>query len=132
MESVYRVVIPSAWIAASEFVRNELLFKTLWIEHYQSIGLTFTTTKTHSLLWILWSLALTLLIGVLVKKYNFWETVGIAWAFAFPLMWIVLQNLSVLPLKLLIYAIPFSFLEIVVATYILSSYAHKGDRHFGE
>jgi hypothetical protein len=35
------IVLSALWISISEFVRNEILLKSFWLEHYQSLGLVF-------------------------------------------------------------------------------------------
>jgi len=35
------VLLATIWISISEFVRNELLLKSLWTNHYKELGLTF-------------------------------------------------------------------------------------------
>ncbi|MDA8956973.1 hypothetical protein N9H31_00320 [bacterium] len=43
-----------------------------------------------------------------------------AWFVGFVLIWIVTGNMSVLPLGILPHAIPFSFLETLLATFIIN------------
>lgn len=114
------VILAGLWITASEFIRNELIFKSHWVSHFSGLGLHFETLPLNGALWTLWSLGLAALIAGLRPKFTFAATVGYAWLAAFPLMWICLFNLQVLPLGLLVFAIPLSLLEVAVATLITS------------
>jgi hypothetical protein len=103
------------------FSGNELLFKDYWIKHYQTLGLDFPDEPLNGAIWGLWSLFLVLGILQLSKKFNFIETALTAWFLAFVMMWVAIGNLNVLPTSLLVFAIPLSLLECVVATWIIKS-----------
>lgn len=47
------------WISLSEFNRNELLFKTYWLQKYASLGLQFPSGPINNALWGIWSFLLT-------------------------------------------------------------------------
>lgn len=111
-----RIILITLWITFFEFLRNEILFKSEWVTHYKTLGLTFTTTPLNGILWMLWSALLAYLIITLRTHKSHNETACIAWLVTFPSMWIVLYNLQVLPLHLLLYAIPLSAIEVYVAT----------------
>ena len=113
-----------AWIGASEFLRNELLFKGLWIAKYDSLGLVFPSAMVNNAIWGLWSLLFAALILFLSRRLKFLETVLVAWVSAFVLMWLTIFNLNVLPLALLIPAVPLSLIEVLVASLI----CHKTER----
>lgn len=109
------ILLSGLWITTSEFVRNELLFKSYWVEHYESLGLEFVTKPVNGIIWTIWSFLFAALIFVLLKKFSIKETLLIAWSIGFVLMWLVSYNLQVLPLQLLIFAVPLSMLEVGVA-----------------
>lgn len=117
--SVLAILVSTIWISASEFFRNELLFKNIWTDHYDNLGLLFPSEPINGFMWGLWSLLLAILIFVLSKKQTFQETVVIAWFFAFVLMWIVVGNLNVLPIGILLFAIPLSIIEVYIATWLI-------------
>lgn len=106
------------WISLSEFIRNEVLFKSYWINKYQSLGLEFPSLPVNNVLWGLWSFLLAGIIVFLSKRLRFFELVVCLWIVVFVMMWIVIGNLNVLPLKILIFAVPLSLLEILIATFI--------------
>ena len=113
------VGLAGLWITASEFIRNELLFKPYWTSHYQGLGLTFETKPLNGVLWLVWSMIFACIIQQLIGRFSFRRSVAIAWVAGFPMMWITLFNLQVLPLGLLVFALPLSLIEVLVAALIM-------------
>ncbi len=112
------ILVATAWISISEFVRNELLFKSYWLEHYQKLGIVFPAEPVNGMVWGIWSLCLALLLFVLSRKFSALETFAIGWFAGFILMWLVIGNLGVLPYGLLVFAVPLSMLEVGLAVMI--------------
>lgn len=115
------VLLATAWISISEFVRNEFLFKDYWTDHYQSLGLQFPSAPVNGAMWGLWSLLFAIAVFIIAKKFSFWQTVFFSWLVGFVLMWIAVGNLGVLPFELLYFAVPLSILEALLATLIVKS-----------
>lgn len=118
-KTVIAVILTTIWISISEFIRNEFLFKSYWVNHFQSLGLTFPDSPLNGAVWGLWSLCFAVGIFVLSKSLSFKKTVLTAWLFGFVLMWLVIGNLGVLPIGLLLFAVPLSLLEVSVAVLII-------------
>jgi hypothetical protein len=111
------------WISISEFVRNEILLKSFWLEHYQSLGLVFPSEPVNGAIWGVWSLALATSIYIISRRFSLWPAIFITWFMAFVLMWLVIGNMDVLPLGLLWVALPLSILEVTVAAIIIRALA---------
>ena len=111
-----------AWINLSEFLRNELFFKHFWLEKYASLGLAFPSTPANNAAWAAWGFLLAGCIAALRRRTSFAATFVLSWIFAFPLMWIVIGNLNVLPFGLLSVAAPWSLLEIALAVVIAQKF----------
>ena len=73
------------------------------------------------MLWLVWSVLLALIIHALLSRFSMARSILLAWIVAFPMMWIALYNLQVLPLGLLVVAVPLSVLEVAVAAWIIGS-----------
>jgi hypothetical protein len=114
-----KIIIAGLWITISEFLRNEILFKSYWVSHFSDLGLSFQTVPLNGILWMIWSFILSYLIYNLLQKFSFWRTFILAWLVAFVMMWIVIFNLQVLPVKLLIFAVPLSVLEVMIAEVLI-------------
>jgi len=113
------VFLATVWISISEFVRNQFLLKSLWIKHYKELGLTFPTDPVTAAGWGIWSLMFAVAVFIIARKFTLWEATFLSWFVAFPMMWLVLGNLAVLPHMLILYALPFSLLESFIATLIV-------------
>jgi len=119
MKKILAITLSGFWVTFSEFLRNELLFKRYWIYHYNSIGLKFETLPINGILWVVWSFGLSYLIFRLNQKFSFRDTIILSWLPAFLFMWIIIYNLQVLPLMLLVFAVPLSLIEVFVASVII-------------
>ena len=118
IRSLLAVLLAGLWISTSEFLRNEVLLKQRWIDHFAGIGLVFPSEPLNDALWGAWSFVLAAVIVVLVRRTSLAVTVGVVWVLAFPLMWLVTWNLLVMPSGLLAVAVPWSLLEVGGAGWI--------------
>lgn len=118
MKKIISVFLIAIWISFSEFLRNEILFKSFWINHYRSLGLSFPDSPQNGLIWGVWALCFASCLVVLDTKFSVIQSILLNWTLGFMLMWIVIGNLGVLPMGLLLYAIPLSLLEVTVSVFI--------------
>ena len=107
------------WISLSEFLRNEILLKHLWVDHYANLGMTFPSQPLNGALWVLWSLLLALAVFWLNRRFSMVQTALLAWFCGFVLMWVVIGNLGVLPPAVLAAAVPWSLAEVLLAAWIV-------------
>ncbi len=119
-KSALPILIAAIWISISEFIRNEFLLKSYWINHFQTLGLTFPSEPINGAMWGLWSLCFAIAIYIISKKYSFLESVFLSWFIGFVLMWIVAWNLGVFPIGILVFAVPLSIFEVYIANLIYS------------
>ena len=119
------VFITAIWISVTEFVRNEFLVKSYWTGHYQKLGLVFPSAPVNGAVWGIWSLCFAVAVYILSKKFSLWQTTFLSWFMGFVLMWLVIGNMNVLPYGLLVFAIPLSFLESFIATFIIRYFQNK-------
>jgi hypothetical protein len=115
--TILPVLASGIWISISEFVRNEFILKSFWLEHYQSMGLQFPGEPINGAIWGLWSMVYAIVIFILSKRFNLLESFGLSWIIGFVMMWLVIGNLGVLPFGLLFIAIPLSLLESYLACF---------------
>ena len=116
--NIVAVILTGIWVNASEFFRNEVLLKTYWIYHYQSLGITFPSEPLNGMIWVAWGFLFAIAIYVISRKFNLIQTTIVSWFMAFVLMWVVTWNLNMLPSAILIYAVPLSLLEAFIGSYI--------------
>jgi len=111
--------LATLWIALSEFLRNEVLFKFFWTDHYAALGLVFPSEPLNGALWVVWSLLFAVSVFILSQRFTMVQAALLAWFMGFVLMWVVVGNLGVLPYGLLLPAVPLSLLEAFVAAWII-------------
>ncbi len=124
-KALLAILTSTVWISASEFLRNEFLIKRYWTDHYAGLGLTFPAEPINGAVWGLWSLAFSVSIYALSRKFDFWPTVALSWWQGFLMMWLVIGNMQVLPFGILPYAIPLSVLECVVALWLIGKIGER-------
>jgi len=127
-KTVLPVLLATIWISISEFVRNEFIVKSYWTGHYEKLGLTFPSEPVNGAVWGVWSLCFAIAIFIIAKKFSLLQTTFLSWFVGFVLMWIVIWNLSVLPVGLLVFAVPLSLLEAFIASYIIKTLTKGEDK----
>jgi hypothetical protein len=116
---IFPILVAGIWINISEFVRNEILIKQEWVEHYQKLQLVFPSEPANGIIWLIWGFSFSIFIFIISKKFNLFQTTAISWFVAFFMMWLVIWNLDVLPLNILGFAVPLSLLESFLASLII-------------
>jgi hypothetical protein len=117
--TILPIFIATLWICGSEFARNEFLFKTIWIEHYQSLKMIFPADPINGAFWGIWSLFFAIFIFALTRRFTQKESTLIAWFAGFGMMWIVVWNMKVLPMGIFPKVLPLSLIEAYLATLII-------------
>lgn len=121
-KTILPLLLSGLWITFSEFLRNEILFKYYWVDHFNTLSLQFETLPFNGILWMIWSFMLAYIIFVLLQKFSFQETLLLTWLSAFVMMRITIYNLQTLPVSLLIFAVPLSIIEIIIAGLIIKKF----------
>jgi hypothetical protein len=121
-KTILPILLATIWISLSEFVRNEFLLKSYWTDHYESMGLIFPSEPINGAVWGIWSLCFAIAVFIILRKFSFWQTVLFAWFVGFILMWLVVGNMSVLPFGILYFAVPLSFVEVLIAALIMRAF----------
>ena len=70
IKNILAFLASGIWIGLSEFIRNELLFKSYWLQKYASLGLQFPSGPINNALWGIWSLFLAGVTLFLQEKYG--------------------------------------------------------------
>ena len=122
-KTVLPVLLAAIWISLSEFVRNEFLVKSFWVEHYEELGLVFPSDPVNGAIWGLWSLLFAIAMYIISRRFSLVETALLSWFTGFVLMWVVIANLGVLPYGIMFAAVPLSLLEAFIAALIITKLA---------
>lgn len=122
-KSILILTLTTIWISISEFLRNTFLLHKYWNEHYQKLGLTFPEQPVNGAVWGLWSLCFAIVIFIIAQKFNLLQTILLSWFIGFVLMWLVIGNMGMLPFGILFYAVPLSFFEVFLASFIIHKFS---------
>jgi hypothetical protein len=121
------ILLVGIWINVSETVRWLLIIESYWAEYYKSLDLVFPADPINSIVWMLWGFILASIIFILSKKFKPLQTAFISWLAVFVILWIVLWNIDMLPINILWYNIPLSFIEIYIGVLICNKVSQKLD-----
>lgn len=118
-KAILPILLATIWISISEFVRNSFFLHDYWINHYNSLGITFPEEPINGAVWGIWSLCFAIGIYIISRKFLLIQTTFISWFVGFVFMWLVVGNMGVLPFGILYFAVPLSILEAFLATFII-------------
>ena len=116
------VLLAGVWVNACEFIRNELLFKHYWVDHFAGMGLVFPSQPVNSAAWVVWGFSMAAFVWALSRRFCLRDTFLLSWFAGFLMMWMVAWNLSVLPVALLWIGVPFSMAELLGASFIVRKF----------
>ena len=117
-QPVLAVVLAGMWVVLCEFMRNQFLLVSQWQGHYRDMGLVFPSQPANGMMWMVWSFLMAGTVFAISRRFGLWQTTFIAWVMGFVMMWVVIWNLSVLPVGTLPIAVPWSFVEALGAAFI--------------
>jgi hypothetical protein len=118
MRTLFAVLSSTVWISVHEFLRNQWFLLDRWNAHYAALGMEFPGRPVNGAMWGLWALLFASALQVLSRRLSMLEASLVGWFFGFPLMWVVIGNLGVLPMDVLPYAVPWSVVEVVGAVWL--------------
>lgn len=124
-KTIFPILLVGIWINISETIRWLFLIESYWIEHYQKMHLVFPNEPVNAIIWMIWGFLFAIIIFVLSKKFNLLQTALISWLAVFVMLWVVLWNINVLPVKILWYVIPLSFFEAYIGALICKKFTRK-------
>ena len=120
------VLAAGVWMNVSEFGRNELVIKDVWVDGFAKMGLSFPAAPVNGALWGLWVFIFAAVLAVLIaNKFGVLKSVLISWITGFVLLWLAMWNMGVMPDGLLYWAVPWSFVEVYVAALICHGILRK-------
>jgi len=125
-QPVLAVVLAGMWVVLCEFMRNQFLLVSQWQGHYRDMGLVFPSQPVNGMMWMVWSFLMAGTVYAISRRFGLWQTTFIAWVMGFVMMWVVIWNLSVLPVGTLPIAVPWSFIEALGAAFICRKLAPQG------
>ncbi len=124
-KTVLPIILTGIWIKISEIVRWELVIKSHWVNHYQSMNLVFPTEPVNGIIWLIWGFLFAIIVFILSKKFNLIQTTLLSWFVVFVMLWVVLWNINILPRVILWIVVPLSLLEAFISALICKRLSPK-------
>lgn len=118
---VLAIAAAGIWMNISEFVRNELLIKQIWVDGFAKLGLAYPSEDINGAVWGIWSLIFVTMLAMACQRFDAIRATLILWVSAFPLLWLAMWNMGILPPGLLFWAAPWSLIEVYIAALICQS-----------
>lgn len=112
------IIAAWTWMNISEFVRNSMLLHDQWVEGFQNLGLPYPSEPINGIVWVAWIGIFVCVLAYVSTRFNALASTLITWPLGFVLMWITMINLGVFPIKILYWAVPWSFVEVYLAALI--------------
>jgi len=117
-KTIFPILLVGIWINISETIRWFFLIESLWIEYYQKMDLVFPNESANAIIWVIWGFIFAVILYILSKRFNPVQTALISWLVVFVMLWIVLWNINILPIKILFYVVPLSLFEAYIGALI--------------
>lgn len=124
-KTILSILLSGIWINISETLRWEFIVKNYWIEHYENLNLLFPVELINNLTWMTWGFSFAIVLFILSRKFNTIQTTFLSWFAVFIMLWIVLWNVDVLPIRMLWIVAPLSLLETYVGALICRKFLNK-------
>jgi hypothetical protein len=124
-KTVLPIILTGIWINISEIVRWELVIKSHWVNHYQSMNLVFPTEPVNGIIWLIWGFLFAIIVFILSKKFNLLQTTLFSWFVVFVMLWVVLWNINILPRVILWIVVPLSLMEAFISALICKRLSPK-------
>lgn len=122
--AIWQIIIISLWINISETSRWIFFSQSHFEKHFTSLNLLLPFGPAVLILWLIWGILLSAMIYIISKKYSLLQAASMIWVMAFPMLWIALYNLNVLPISILWLVIPLSYISVLVGV-LISNYLGK-------
>lgn len=117
-KAIWQILLVSLWINVFETLRWMLFSKPDIDMHFKAANLVLPNGPMNNILWLIWGIIIAIMIYIISKKYKVLQTTFIVWITVYILHWIALWNFSVLPINILLLAVPLTFINVFVGALI--------------
>lgn len=124
-KAFWQILLISLWINIFETLRWILFAKPSIDMHFKAVNLVLPNEPLNDILWLTWGIIIAIIIFIISKKYNVLQTTFIVWITVYVMHWITLFNYSLLPINILLFAAPLTFINAFVVAFICKKYFHK-------
>ncbi|RJP69722.1 MAG: hypothetical protein C4539_07360 [Ignavibacteriales bacterium] len=124
-KAVWQILLVSLWINIFETIRWILFAKPKMDMHFKALNLVLPNEPINNILWFIWGIIMAIMIFIISKKFRTLETTFIVWITVYVMHWIALWNSAVLPINILLLAVPLTFINVLVGALICSRFKSK-------
>lgn len=124
-KTIWQILLVSLWINIFETLRWILFAKPSVEMHFKAANLVLPNGPVNNLLWLIWGVIIAVMIFIISKKFKVLQTTFIVWITVYVLHWIALWNFAVLPIKILLLAVPLTFINVFVGALICAKFISK-------
>jgi len=124
-KSILPILLTGIWLNVSGTIRWIFLIEPYWIEKYKELNLIYQSDLINNIVWMIWGFFFAFIIYVLSKKFKLMQTTLLSWLAIYVMMWMVVWNVGVLPVKMLWINIPLSFIDAYVGALICRKLLNK-------
>jgi hypothetical protein len=103
-----------------------MLFARPYIDmHFKAANLVLPNEPINNILWLIWGIIIAVMIFIISKKFKVLQTTFIVWIIVYVMHWIALWNMAVLPINILLLAVPLTFINVLVGALISNRFISK-------
>lgn len=124
-KAIWQIFVVSVWINIFETLRWVLFAKPDIDMHFKAANLVLPNEPINNILWLIWGIIIAGMIYTISKKYKVLETTFIVWITVYVMHWIALWNFAVLPINVLLLAVPLTFINVLVGALICYRFIRK-------
>jgi uncharacterized membrane protein YccC len=96
--------------------------------HFKAANLVLPNEPINNMLWLIWGIIIAVMIFIISKKYKVLQTTFIVWITVYVMHWIALWNFAVLPINILLLAVPLTFINVLVGALISNRFISKENK----
>ena len=124
-KAIWQILLVSIWINIFETLRWMLFAKPDIDIHFKAANLVLPDEPVNNLLWVIWGIIIAVMIYIVSKKFKVIQTTFIVCITVYVMHWIALWNFAVLPINILLLAVPLTFINVLVGALICSRFINK-------
>ena len=103
----------------------DVICKTRYDIHFKAANLVLPNEPINNILWLIWGIIIAVMIFIISKKFKVLQTTFIVWIIVYVMHWIALWNMAVLPINILLLAVPLTFINVLVGALISNRFISK-------
>ena len=126
-KTIWQILLVSLWINVYETLRWMLFAKPDIDRYFKTANIVLPNGVINNILWLIWGIIIAVIIFIISKKFKVLQTTFIVWITVYVMHWIALWNFAVLPINILLLAVPLTFINVFVGALICAKFNSKNN-----